>query len=423
MGFRHNLKNKSFLCFWLAQLISQFGDRINQMALVGLVTGRALGGINSASAMELAKLLAFTIIPVFVVGPIAGVYVDRWDRKTTMFVCDLLRGLLILAIPLVLIYQQSMWPIYVVVFLAFCLSRFYVPAKMSIIPEIVDPDALHSANSLATVTGMIAFVLGALLGGLCVEYWGARGGFLIDAATFFLSAFLISLISRPQLRSVRAQEIVTAGKEVASAYKNVWHEVCDGVMYIAANRDIRYIINLMMVLFMAAGAIYVVIIVFIQESFGSVTKHLGFMAVGLGVGLFLGSIAYGKWGDKKKHIETIFSSLIAGGIMLAVFAFAVQMFRNIWVAQALAVILGFVVGPVLIAANTVVHKVASTEMQGKVFSAMEFAIHFAFLVTMLLSSKLSEFIPRDWILMAVGGIFFLVGTGGMWKYRDSGDTR
>ncbi len=416
MGFRRSLQNKGFLAFWLAQLISQFGDRINQMALVGLVTGRQIGA-NPGSAMELAKVLAFTIIPVFVVGPIAGVYVDRWDRKTTMFVCDIVRGLLVLTIPLVFIYQASMWPIYGVVFLAFCLSRFYVPAKMSIIPEIVDPESLHAANSLATVTGMIAFVMGALLGGLIVEYWGARGGFLIDSGTFLVSALLISLISRPQLRGMRAGELMAAGKEMASAYKNVWHEARAGVVYIMANRDIRYIINLMMILFMAAGAIYVVIIIFIQESFGSVTKHLGFMAVGLGVGLFLGSIAYGKWGDKKKHVETIFSSLIAGGIMLAVFAFAVNTFRNIWVAQGLAMMLGFVVGPIVIAANTVVHKVASTEMQGKVFSAMEFAIHFAFLSTMLISSKLSEFVPRAWILMAVGGLFFLVGGWGLWRYR------
>ena len=159
MSLRKSLQNRSFVFFWLAQLISQFGDRINQMALVGLVAGRQFG---AASTMELAKLLAFTIIPVFIVGPIAGVYVDRWDRKTTLFVCDLIRGFLILTIPFIFIAQQSMIPIYIVVFLAFCLSRFYVPAKMSIIPELVAAEHLHVANSLATVTGMIAFVLGAL---------------------------------------------------------------------------------------------------------------------------------------------------------------------------------------------------------------------------------------------------------------------
>jgi MFS family permease len=416
MGFRKSFQNRSFFLFWLAQLISQFGDRINQMALVGLVAGRQFG---PGTTMELAKLLTFTIIPVFIVGPIAGVFVDRWDRKMTLFFCDLLRGLLILSIPFIFIAHNSMIPIYIVVFLAFCLSRFYVPAKMSIIPELVNPENLQVANSLATVTGMIAFVLGALLGGMIVEYAGARGGFLCDAITFFISALLVSFISRDRLRKmdVKPDKIVATGKEMAKTYKNVLHEIGDGVRYIFAHREIRYIINLMMILFMAVGAVYVVIIVFIQSAFGSVTKHLGFLAVGLGIGLFLGSIAYGKWGHKKKHIETIFACLIAGGVMMTIFAFSVQTLKNIWVAQTLAVLLGLVVGPIVIAANTVVHKAATAAMQGKVFSAMEFAIHLAFLVTMLISSKLSEYIPHAWILMTVGLVFCGVGGWGMIRYQ------
>src|SRR3989338_11070346 len=128
-------KNGHFMRLWWAQLISQFGDRIHQMALIGLIAERTPG-----SALGLAKLMAFTIIPVFIVGPIAGVYVDRWDRRTTLFVCDFIRGLLVLSIPFAFIHRESMVPIYIVVFLVFCLSRFYVPAKLSIIPELVKED-------------------------------------------------------------------------------------------------------------------------------------------------------------------------------------------------------------------------------------------------------------------------------------------
>ena len=187
--FRESLKNKNFFFLWLAQLISQFGDRINQMALIGLIAGRTPG-----SAFELAKLMSFTIIPVFIIGPIAGVYVDRWDRRKTLFVCDFLRGLLVLSIPLVFISRGSMVPIYIVVFLAFCLSRFYVPAKMSIIPDLVSEKDLLVANSLVTTTGMIAFVLGCSMGGFIVEKFGAKGGFICDAATFFISGILVSSI-------------------------------------------------------------------------------------------------------------------------------------------------------------------------------------------------------------------------------------
>ena len=136
-----NLKNKNFVCFWLGQLVSQFGERINQMALIWLVAARAPG-----SALELAKILSFTIIPVFILGPIAAVYVDRWDRRTTMYVCDFLRGVLILTIPFIFLARDSMIPIYVVVFLVFCLGRFYIPAKMSIIPDLVGSEYLLAAN-------------------------------------------------------------------------------------------------------------------------------------------------------------------------------------------------------------------------------------------------------------------------------------
>lgn len=116
--FTHK-KNRNFLRLWSAQIISQFGDRIHQLALVGLIAERAPG-----SAIGLAKLLAFTILPVFIVQPFAGVFVDRWDSRTILFVCDLLRGVLVLTIPFIFIFRESMIPIYIVVFFIFCFSRF-----------------------------------------------------------------------------------------------------------------------------------------------------------------------------------------------------------------------------------------------------------------------------------------------------------
>jgi len=183
------VKNRNFLRLWLAQLISQFGDRVHQMALVGLIAERS--GVSTAN---LTKLMAFTILPVFVIQPFAGVLIDRWDRKTTLFVCDIARGLLVLSIPIVFMRWEAILPIYIIVFLAFSFSRFYVPAKMSIIPDIVEEDQLITANSLVTTTGMIASVLGLGLGGLMIEKLGARNGFIIDAITFFLSGAIIFTI-------------------------------------------------------------------------------------------------------------------------------------------------------------------------------------------------------------------------------------
>lgn len=408
-----NLKNKNFFFLWLAQIVSQFGDRINQMALIGLVAGRAPG-----SAIGLAKILSFTIIPVFIVGPIAGVYVDRWDRRTTLFVCDFLRGGLVLLIPFVLIGRGSMVPIYTIVFLIFCLSRFYVPAKMSIIPDLVEQKDLLIANSLVTVTGMIAFVFGCAFGGFIVEKLGARGGFIWDAITFLVSGMLVLCISKDLKFRLNHVKFIDVSKEVITDIsKSVVAEFKDGVSYLVNHKEIRFVINMLFVLFSAAGAVYTVMIIFIQESFGSITRDLGVLAVFLGIGLFCGALIYGKWGTKASKFKTIFVCLVLGGAMLVFFALLVHHTPELWLAGLFSIFLGMIVGPVFIAANTVVHQVSDDQMRGKVFSSLEIVIHFSFLIAMFVSSYLAEYLSRFWILMGVGVIFAGVGIHGLVTYK------
>ena len=413
-AFIQNKDNCVFFRFWLAQMISQFGDRVHQMALVGLIAARHPG-----SPLELAKLLAFTIIPVFIIGPVAGVFVDRWDRRTTLFICDFIRGFLVLGIAFYIMDIPSIIPLYVVVFAIFAFSRFYVPAKMSIIPQMVRQEDLHIANSLVTTTGMIALVLGALLGGLIVEYAGSRGGFFWDAATFFMSGLLVFSMSgfRRSRINVSPRKFVAVGKEMLTAQKDVWTEINEGIAYISDQPRLRFIFMMMSVLFAAAGAIYVIIIVFVQETFGTVTRDLGFLAVPLGAGLFLGSLAYGKWGGRVSKWKMIFWSLILGGLMVALFAVGAQGTHDRFLAMALSFVIGLSISPAVIAANTVVHEVCSSQMSGKVFSALEFVMHLAFLAAMLTASYCAQQVGRMWILMAVGGIFIGVGLIGLIKFR------
>ena len=415
LKFFQNKENRGFFRFWLAQLISQFGDRVHQMALVGLITAKHPG-----SSVDLAKLLSFTILPVFIIGPIAGVFIDRWDRRTTLFICDFVRSVSVLCIAFYLMHLSVIWPLYVAVFLIFSFSRFYVPAKMSFIPEMVHRDDLHIANSLMTTTGMIALVLGALLGGLIVEYTGSFGGFLWNSFTFAVSGLLVFSITtlRKDRHLPNRAAIIAGTKEIIKSQKTIWQEITDGIRYIRSQKEIGFIFWMMSVLFAAAGAIYVVIIVFIQQAFHSVTKDLGFLAVPLGVGLFLGSIAYGRWGAKVSSFKTIFCSLILGGMMTILFACLVEGTHNRLLAIGLSLILGFVVGPIVIASNTVVNQVCSLEMSGKVFAALEFVMHLAFLVAMLASSLLAQHMSNESILTGVGGIFLLAGLIGLIKFRD-----
>ena len=176
---REVLKNRNFFLLWSGQIISQLGDRLGQMALIAFVYLRAPG-----STLQIAKILSFTIIPVFIIGPLAGVYVDRWDRRRTMYVCDFLRSLLVFTIPLFLFYAKNLAPIYLIIFIAFSIGRFYVPAKLSIIPDLVDKKDLLVANSLINTSGMIAAILGFGISGVLVEKLGAKSGFYLDSLSF-----------------------------------------------------------------------------------------------------------------------------------------------------------------------------------------------------------------------------------------------
>ena len=412
-NFVWDTKNQQFMRLWWAQLISQFGDRLTQMALIGLVAERSGG-----SAWDLAKLLAFTIFPVFIIGPVAGVFVDRWDRRRTLFICDLLRSGLILLIPFFFMSKEMMIPVYAVVFLIFCFSRFTVPAKMSIIPELVPTEHLLVANSLMTTTGMIAFVLGCAVGGFLVDHIGARGGFFGNALTFFISGAIVFSIRTDLRMRFDRERFVKTSREMLAIERSVWSDMKEGWRYLLSHRELRFIISMLFILLAAAGAVYVVIIVFIQQAFQSVTKDLGILAVMLGIGLFCGTLLYSRWGKKVLWHHTIFFCLILGGIMMALFALIVHQFPSLLLASGLAVLLGMIIGPIFIAANTVVHFVTDETMRGKIFSTLEMVIHFAFLATMLLSSFFAKAVPPEKILIGVGAIFAVVGIAGFIVYSQ-----
>jgi MFS family permease len=400
--FRKVLKNRNFFLLWLGQIISQLGDRLGQMALIAFVYLRAPG-----SAMQIAKILSFTIIPVFLIGPLAGVYVDRWDRRRTMFACDFIRSALILAIPLFLFYSKSLIPVYLIIFIVFSIGRFFVPAKLSIIPELVDKKDLLIANSLVNTTGMIAAILGFGISGVVVEWLGARSGFYLDALGFLISGTLIFLIAKKFNSLVNLREV---SEEIVQVIrKSVFQEIKEGILYFIRNKNIRFTALIIFALWSALGAVYVVVIVFVQNSLHSATKDLGLLAMFLGIGLFLGSLVYGKFGQRISHYKTIFSSLVVSGLMLIIFALGIYYYPNFAVAAGLALLLGIVIAPIMIASNTIIHNASDNEMLGKIFSSLEIVMHLGFLLFMFISSMLAERFSQLGILVIVGCIFSGLG--------------
>ncbi|MDP8229805.1 MAG: MFS transporter [Candidatus Gorgyraea atricola] len=399
---RDLLKDKDFSLLWVSQIISNFGDRLNQMALIGLVYARTPG-----STIELAKLLSFTIIPVFIIGPIAGIYVDRWNRKRTMIFCDLLRGILVLFIPFVIMHSKSMLPVYMMVFIVFSATRFFLPSKFSIIPDIVHKDKLLLANSLTSTTMMIATIVGFGFGGIIVGLVGAKGGFYVDSVTYFVSAVMISFVVMRFRGAAKGSGPREKLRKLIK--KTVLDDIKEGILYIKGHKDIRMVVNTMFLLMAGVGSIYIIIIVFVQEVLRSSTEHLGLLAMCLGAGLFLGSIVYGKFGTRFCKRRVINLGLCFTGLIIVLFSVGLMFWPSFLVAGILSAILGMFASPIVVSANTLLHEVMKDDMRGRIFSSLDVIMHVGFLVFMLLTSMIAEWVDKGLILAGVGIIFSFIG--------------
>lgn len=413
--FRDVLKDRNFFFLWVAQVVSNFGDRLNQMALVALVYQRTPG-----SAIALAKLISFTIIPVFLIGPIAGAWVDRLNKRNVMIISDLLRGILVFTIPFFIIHNQIL-PIYLVVFITFSISRFFIPSKMAIIPDIVSKDKLLVANTLADTTHMLGNVMGLVVAGILVniKYIGAIGGFYIDAASFFISASLITMMAQKEF-VMRVREDLKVTKEAlgSSIRKSIFEEIKEGIKYLKKYSQMHFIVYVFFLLMAGLGAISCVIIVFIQESFRTATLDLGLIGMFSVGGLLLGTLFYGRFGQRIEKRRAILSSFVTTGISVILFAFFVKKYPNILVSGLLSGLIGMTASPIMVSVNTMTHETMPEEARGRTFSSLEAVIHLAFLIFMFLAAYAAKYVERFWIVIAVGALFSLCGLMGILSKKN-----
>ena len=156
--------NGSFSALWSGQLISLFRDRLNQLALVAVVA------ISTGSALATGLVFFAATLPNLLLSPIAGTFVDRWDHKEVMVVSDILRGAIVLILPIAAVTNIVL--VYPLIFLVTSISVFFRPARVAILPQIVPEEDLLSANSALWVAETIADIVGYPLADLFVFLLG-----------------------------------------------------------------------------------------------------------------------------------------------------------------------------------------------------------------------------------------------------------
>jgi MFS transporter, DHA3 family, macrolide efflux protein len=185
LGARAVLRIPDYRRLWAAQGVSDIGDALTSLTLLIVVT-RLTGSTAALAAMAIALA-----VPAIVVGPIAGVFVDRWDRRRVMLASDLIRAGLVLGFILVA-STDRLWLMYAIAVAHATVGTFFTPSRMALIPRVVPREGLMAANSLNQMTRVLASVAGSALAGIIVGIadvsWPA---FTIDALTFLLSFGLV----------------------------------------------------------------------------------------------------------------------------------------------------------------------------------------------------------------------------------------
>ncbi|MBI3311964.1 MAG: MFS transporter [Candidatus Omnitrophica bacterium] len=397
------LRNKNFRFLWLGQMASQSGDRLTQLILLALV---AL--VEPGSSLSLAKVLTFTSLPGLLVSPIAGAYVDRWDRRRTMIVCDLIRVAGVLALPW-LAAEGRRGFLYLDILFLFTVTSFFVPARLASIPDLVEPGELAKANAAFTTSGMIGSAVIILAGALLVEWIGAARSCWVSAIAYAVSAaFILPLKGR--FRPPVSARIEPPQRIVS--------EVWEGIRRLWMHRDTRRVVALIGLLMAGGGASLVVGTVLVQRWLGSVTKDIGFLSLWLGVGMFLGTLAYGRWGTLQPRRRILGASFLGAGSGVAMFLMMVTAARSGAGSSLAAAVLGFFMAPAGIVANTLVHEAHPERLHGRIFSSLGVVANAGLISSMLAAGWLGEQIGQGRLLALLGLGFVLAGAALLYYPRQ-----
>jgi len=390
------LRRRDFSLLWFGGVLSVTGDYFLFIALPFFVYERT-GSVLATGAMFAAETL-----PRLLFGSVAGVFVDRWNRKRTMVIADLSRAVVLLPL-LAVAAGGPLALVYAVAFVEATVSMFFLPAKSAIIPNLVAERDLTAANSLDSLSEEVPSLVGALLGGALLGVVGLSGLVLLDIATYLASALLISSIIAPA--TVPDDEPDVTPEVAVSAWTNALKEWLGGLRLIGGDRSIAVLFAVMSVATVGEGVVVVLWIIFFRDVLGGGAQEFSYFIAAYGAGGILGGLLLG-WSSRVIDETRLFSlSLIANGLLLL----AIFNARLLPVIVALAVLAGGTVVGWLVTSQTLLQKWVPDRYRGRVFGAYEATQALMLLVGMGLAVALEGLLGVVVVLSIVGAAWSLAG--------------
>jgi DHA3 family macrolide efflux protein-like MFS transporter len=270
--------NRNFVPLWLGQLVSYIGDQFTLIAALAVI-----GPLSGGNALATGLLAVSLAAPQILFGLIGGVLVDKQDRKWTMIVSDLVRGLAMFSLLLVNHDPSRLWIFYPAIFVIGVAQTLFYPARASALPAIVRKRDLAGANALLEACFVVALIFGAGGAGILIERFGEDLAFAFNGSAYLFSALMIFLMSIPRHRAPPAESEY-------SGFNRVWSELREGLSYIWHTRSMRYIMGLSVMVAAGLGAVIILVLDYLNKTLNIGAGGFGAVIGILGVGIVVGGI-------------------------------------------------------------------------------------------------------------------------------------
>ncbi|WP_237492981.1 dTMP kinase [Modestobacter sp. L9-4] len=421
------LRVRDFRRLWLSMTLSSFGDWLGLLAITATATSLVDG--FAAANFALGGVLLFRLLPAIVLGPLAGAFADRFDRRRTMVVSDVLRFALFASIPVV---DDLVW-LFIAQFLIEAISLFWIPAKEAAVPNMLRKDQLEPANQLSLVTtygltpvaaAAVFALLASLGGGLSDVLPGVDEvdlALYLNALTFLVAAVVIWNL--PSISGRRAAGVQVTGESFFGSLR-------EGFSFAGHTPLVRGLVVGITGAFVAAGVVIATGQAFVEALGGGQAAYgvlFGAVFVGLGLGIALGpSVAH----DLSR--ERLFGIAIVGaGGTLLVLGSTVAL----WIALLLVVLMGFFAGVAYLSGFTLLGTEIDDAIRGRTFALVQSLVRAALIVSLGLTPLLVGVIGQrrvdlgaftlpvtgERVLLLVAGLLAVLV--GLLAYRQMDDGR
>jgi len=426
------LINRNYAFLWAGQAVSSLGDSIYDLTLIvwiaAVIARQANGQPATWAPIAVSGVLIAVSLPSLFFGPIAGVFVDRWDKKKTMLWMDFIR--MVLVAVLVLATGASIFPwklsaamqlaaIYITVFLASICSQFFSPARAVLIGDIVDQEHLGRASGLAQVSQSIAMIMGPPLAAPVLFGFGVQWALLFNALTFLIS-FLCVRVVRAPLTTVTTQK---EGKA------NFGRDFLEGINFSFKNRVLQVLYVTIIVASLGAGAINSLMIFFVTDNLHVSVTNVGVLDGFFGAGVIVGSVLISTLASKIKITQLFTGAILGFGVLFLLLART----SNIFIALGILLLLGIAQATINIAIVPIALGSVPREMLGRALGTLNPLGVLASLVSVSLAGYLASNLfknihgsilgfaigPIDTIFTLAALLFLLSGFYALIRLRSS----